>query len=256
MLIDLHLHTSRYSSCGKATPQEMLAGATAAGLDAVVITEHHTIWPLSELQLLRASFPRIRIFRGMEVTCDRGRADILVLGVSDPDVAVMGMRPDEIINRVHRAGGVAILAHPFRMRSSIPAELLATPPDAYEVMSLNMPAYARHQAPLLARLWPEAHQVACSDAHQVAGLGAYAILLDRPVANESELAAAVREGAFRLVVDEQKLRQRHPHWRAQQERVEALMAAGLSYQQIRRETGLSRALVRYVMAGGDLVGDA
>ena len=51
MIVDLHVHTSRYSGCGKSTPEEMVAAAQAAGIEAMVLTEHHIIWPEDEVFL-------------------------------------------------------------------------------------------------------------------------------------------------------------------------------------------------------------
>lgn len=253
MLIDVHLHTNRYSSCGRASPEEMIEGAIGAGLEAVVLTEHDMIWPLHELRVLRRAYPELRIFRGAEVTCNDSRADIIVLGVQDLDWVGQDRRPHQLLKRVHEAGGIGILAHPFRLAPSVPGEFLLSPPDAYEVVSLNMPSFARKRAETLEELWPNARPLAASDAHQVAGLGAYAISLAQDVANESELAAAIWEGAFRISTDLRRLRERYPHWQRIQERVRSLAEQGASYRHIRKETGYSREIVRYVIAGGDLI---
>ncbi|MHB0878015.1 MAG: PHP domain-containing protein [Anaerolineae bacterium] len=252
MLIDLHMHTSRYSACGKASPEEMVEAAIAAGLDAIQLTEHDRIWPLAEVQALRSRYPELRIFRGLEAYSDHSRADIIVLGVLEWTQPGGVLRPHEIVRLVHSLGGVAVLAHPFRLAASIPGELLLDPPDAYEVGSLNMPVFARERARQLQRLFPAARPVVASDAHQTAGVGAYAIELEQDVANEAELAAAVLAGEYRLSLNRERLRERAPHWQRIQERIGALASAGASYRQIRSETGYNRALVRHVMRGGDL----
>ena len=252
MLIDLHMHTSRYSNCGKATPEEMAEAAIAAGLDAIVLTEHDRVWPMAEARALNRRYPQIRVFRGVEAYSDGSRADIVVLGVLEWTQPGGVLRPHEIVRLVHGLGGVAILAHPFRLVGSIPGELLLAPPDAYAVGSLNMPVFARERARLLERLFPAALQVMASDAHQTAGVGAYAIELDGDVANEAELASAVAAGEFRLSFDRERLRERAPHWQRIQERIGTLASVGASFRQIREETGYHKALVRHVMAGGDL----
>lgn len=253
MLIDIHVHTSNYSGCGKASADEMAEAAVAAGLDAIVFTDHHVVWPDAEIRRVRQRHPGIRIFRGMEITCDGGRADIVVLGLLDQRVVRRDARPDEAMRRIHEGGGIGILAHPFRLARSVPAEFLAEPPDAYEVASLNMPTFARAQAPMLERMLPHSHPLMASDAHQTAGMGSYAVLLDGDAANEVELAAAIAEGAYRMCADPRRLQERQPHWQRIQERVRELEAAGASYRQIRRDTGYSRLMVRYLMGGGSLV---
>ena len=57
MRFDLHTHTNRYSACGKATPQEMMAGAIDHSLDGIVITEHNVLWSEEEINELRAALP-------------------------------------------------------------------------------------------------------------------------------------------------------------------------------------------------------
>jgi len=253
MLVDIHLHTTRYSQCAKCAPDAMMAAAEAAGLDGVVITEHHATWGDDEIDALRKAHPGLRIFRGMEVTTDRGRADVLVLGIPHPWGLYQGMRPDQAVRRIRQAGGASVLAHPFRLQSAVPAEFMAEPPDAYEVMSFNMLVFARRKAALLERLLPSAHPLVASDAHHTDGLGAYAIQLDDAVADEAELAEAVRTGAFRSVIDYRRLPERYPHWQRMQERVRALAGGGASLSQIRLETGYSHPMVQFLLDGGDLL---
>jgi hypothetical protein len=231
-----------------------MEAAQAAGLDAVVITEHHVTWSEDEIRALRRNHPGLRIFRGMEITTDGGRADIVVLGVDQPEVLERDMRPHDAVRRIHEAGGTAVLAHPFRLHGVIPAEFMIEPPDAYEAMSLNMPLFSRRQATTLERVMPSAHPLAASDAHRTLGLGAYAIRLEGEAANEAEVAAAVAAGEFRVVTDFGRLHERYPHWEQLQGRVRALAQAGGSLLTIQHETGYSRSLVRYVLEGGDLLG--
>ena len=253
MLIDIHVHTSRYSDCAHATPEEMVEAAIAAGLDAVVLTEHHVLWPAREIRVLRAAYPRLRIFRGIEITSDGGRADILAYGVPDERILKRDLRPDEAMRRIHNAGGAAVLAHPFRLAPHIPAEFLIAPPDAYEARSLNMPSFAQRRAATLEEVLPGAWPLVASDAHLPLALGAFAIELDGEAANEAELAAAIKSGAFRLRVDTRRLRQRYPHWQRIEARVRELDAEGASYRRIRKETGYTRAIIRHVLRGGSLI---
>ena len=67
MRFDLHTHTNRYSSCGRATPWEMMTAAIEHSLDGVVITEHDTLWGEAEIEELREAFPQLVILRGIEV---------------------------------------------------------------------------------------------------------------------------------------------------------------------------------------------
>ena len=113
MLIDLHVHTRRYSACGHADPEEMAAAAEAYGLDAMVITEHHVRWSEDELVDLQGAFPRVRLFAGVEITTERS-GDLLVIGASGRDWFRPRMPAEDVVAEAHARGGVVIAAHPFR----------------------------------------------------------------------------------------------------------------------------------------------
>ena len=44
MLVDIHIHTSRYSECSSLHPIDMAVAAKEAGLDGICLTEHQTVW--------------------------------------------------------------------------------------------------------------------------------------------------------------------------------------------------------------------
>jgi len=109
MRLDLHVHTTAYSACSVMSPDEMMIAAKDNGLDGICITEHNRIWSAEDARTL-AMKHGLPVFRGMEITTTGG--DILVFGLEEePD----GMwTPARLKEKVDRAGGVAIAAHPFR----------------------------------------------------------------------------------------------------------------------------------------------
>ncbi len=109
MKIDLHIHTTAYSKCSTMSPDELMMAARAAGLDGVCITEHDRIWTVQEARAL-AEKHGLPVFRGMEITTTGG--DILVFGMEEEPNHMW--TPADLKNRVNKAGGVAIAAHPFR----------------------------------------------------------------------------------------------------------------------------------------------
>jgi predicted metal-dependent phosphoesterase TrpH len=109
MKLDLHIHTTAYSSCSTMTPDQMAASAKAAGLDGICITEHNRIWDPKEAKSLSRKHG-LPIFRGMEVTTTGG--DILVFGMEEEPTGMW--TPADLKAKVDAAGGVAIAAHPFR----------------------------------------------------------------------------------------------------------------------------------------------
>lgn len=105
--LDLHVHTTRYSSCAEMSPEELLIRAKTAGLDGVVITEHGRNWPEADLAELGRRFDLV-VLGGVEVTTTAG--DVLVYG-SCPDFTSIPT-PDELVAAAPEAFLVA--AHPFR----------------------------------------------------------------------------------------------------------------------------------------------
>jgi predicted metal-dependent phosphoesterase TrpH len=204
LYIDLHVHTNRYSSCAAMSPQEMAAEALAVGLDAVVITEHNTIWSEDELADLQSEFPSLLILRGFEVSA-AGRHDILVYGVSDTTGFTRGMPPEEAVALAHERDGIAILAHPFRYQEELAAEVLAAPFDLCETRSVNIDPYHHELGSTLARHYgvPEVYN---SDGHHPVSLGSYYNKLHKSVSNMDELMDVLRRAAFTPMEQPERVR--------------------------------------------------
>ncbi|MFD7582528.1 CehA/McbA family metallohydrolase [Kitasatospora sp. NPDC059817] len=109
---DCHLHTVH--SDGRRLPEEVAAGARAAGLDFIVSTDHntsssHAVWgPLAGPDLL--------IIPGEEITTRNGHW--LALGLEAGQFVDWRYRSrDEeyprFVRQVHRAGGLVVPAHPY-----------------------------------------------------------------------------------------------------------------------------------------------
>lgn len=110
---DLHLHTVH--SDGQRTPEEVVTGAVAAGLDFVVSTEHNTS-SASGVWGAVLNTDRLLVIDGEEVTTRGGH------------FVAAGLRPGQWIDwryraadgalprflrQIHQVGGVAIAAHPY-----------------------------------------------------------------------------------------------------------------------------------------------
>jgi predicted metal-dependent phosphoesterase TrpH len=109
MKLDLHIHTTAYSSCSRMSPDEMMKAAVAAGLDGVCITEHSRVWRQEDADALRRKHG-IAVFRGMEVTTTAG--DILAFGLYEPPPKLL--TPEELRLMADERGALLIAAHPFR----------------------------------------------------------------------------------------------------------------------------------------------
>jgi len=102
--IDLHVHTCYSKDCA-TTLDEVVLHAKNKGLDGVAITDHDTIEGALELMKNRTN---LIIIPGIEVSTKQGH--ILGLDVTAPIPPQLGAM--ETIEQIHRAGGIAIAAHP------------------------------------------------------------------------------------------------------------------------------------------------
>jgi len=111
--VELHCHTSRYSGCARAAPEEMLKALIEVGYGAVYLTEHDTVWPEDTLSELQERFPQIRVFPGVELTVGTSDfAHLLVLGTNDP--SYLDVQDEwEVVARARSEGHLTVLAHGF-----------------------------------------------------------------------------------------------------------------------------------------------
>jgi predicted metal-dependent phosphoesterase TrpH len=195
MLIDLHVHTTRYSSgCSVLEPQVMVQAALRAGLRGVALSEHQCAWSQEELAELRGQ--GLRVFAGREV--HMGDLHVLIFGIEGPPPAAAD--GPALARTVREMGGAAILAHPFRWgdwhrRPLEELERIWRPFDAVEALSGNM-LPRECQA---ARIAAEALSLPFtggSDAHAPAEVGRYHTSFLDDIETEADLVAALRAGRF------------------------------------------------------------
>jgi hypothetical protein len=112
---DGHLHTVH--SDGRRTPTELAAAARAAGLDFIVSTEHNT--PSASLQWGEHAGADLLIVNGEEVTTRSGHWPAWNLPVGKwidwRYRAQERLELHRFVDEVHRAGGLAVAAHPFAL---------------------------------------------------------------------------------------------------------------------------------------------
>ena len=141
ILLDCHAHTRIYSSCSRLAPDELCSLALQRGLTGQVITEHRHQWPENDLDELRAAFPALRIYGGVEYTLQEGYDVVCITGPIRLDLP-----PYPHLEGLYR--GIApysgqiftFVAHPYRYRDNTPAELeeILTVVDAIEMNSVNI----------------------------------------------------------------------------------------------------------------------
>jgi predicted metal-dependent phosphoesterase TrpH len=191
MKLDLHLHTTRHSPDSNMTPEALLRRAGELQLDGVVITEHDWLWTEVELDDLRARAPDLLILAGIEVSSFEGH--VLVYGVADPFAVPHGIGIAELCREVHRQGGAAVAAHPFRWGQKFDEILRRAHPelDGLELMTSNMDADGRRRAAVIRTEYRLAG-LGNSDAHHEDTLGCCYTVFPDTVRNLQDVVKAIR----------------------------------------------------------------
>jgi predicted metal-dependent phosphoesterase TrpH len=207
MLIDLHTHTLPLSDDSELTPDELIEHAKSAGLDAICLTEHDAFWNDDDIAALCRKHDFL-VLPGVEINTEEEH--LLVFGLKK---WILGMtRAAFVMDLVEKAGGVVIVAHPFRRRilksedpenrryyrelnRSCENPFYGTV-DALEVSnargSERQNAFSRELAQRL-----KLREVAGSDAHKTKDIGRIATFFEREVSTIEELIAELKAGRFR-----------------------------------------------------------
>ncbi len=200
MLLDLHIHTSRYSrSCSVLGVREIAPRIRRAGLDGFCITEHDVAWSKVEIESLAAEDDSrgLVILTGREATCREGHVLIFGLKKRPP----VNLPAAELTAWVRDRDGVSVLAHPFRFGAGLNDD----PERVYRLWSLFDAVEALTPSHL-----PEENEralalgerfgstlVAGSDAHTTEHLGDWATEFSCPIRDLGDLIEAIRRGACR-----------------------------------------------------------
>lgn len=134
---NFHLHTT--ASDGKLTPIELIQQTLAIGLRGLAITDHHSVagFRQAESYLTSVDLDSFeqkylpQLWTGTEITSKLMEVEVHILGYGfNPEHPAIkpylqGERPlgkaaqaTEVIQSIHQAGGLAVLAHPERYRRS------------------------------------------------------------------------------------------------------------------------------------------
>lgn len=204
MKIDLHVHTSERSHCGRSPQERIAAAALRYGLDAIVLSDHDRLAPPQDLMDLNEKFAPLKIFGGIEVTVENEH--VVVIGVRDPRLETAELTYPELHALVRAQEGYLFLAHPYRFWDRLSFDISVLPPDAIEVNSANMGAVDKEKVKrLLAETGCAA--VTTSDAHQERMVGLYYVELQSSPASGPELAAALRQNTHYLCRAESRIRE-------------------------------------------------
>ncbi|MCU0541377.1 MAG: PHP domain-containing protein [Oscillatoriaceae cyanobacterium Prado104] len=136
---NFHLHT--VSSDGRLQPEQLMAQAAAIGLKGLAITDHHSTQGFDRAQIWLDNWKwqnpdKINaapsLWTGVEISADLLNNEVHILGFAfDPEHLslapyLQGKDTEgtddypaaKVIEAIHQAGGLAVLAHPCRYRST------------------------------------------------------------------------------------------------------------------------------------------
>ena len=192
LTVELHAHSAA-SYDGRDPVEFLLEQAAAVGLDALAVTDHDTFEASQRAAELAPEFGLVGI-PGMEVTSDAGH--VLALGISEAIPA--GLSFEDTLDRIHEAGGIAVVPHPFQKSRSgvapnITAEHLASA-DAIEVYNSRL---LTGRANRKAKAFAQRHdlpQTAGSDAHISELVGQAVTAVDAEAATADAIIDAIRAG--------------------------------------------------------------
>ncbi|MEG0817472.1 MAG: PHP domain-containing protein [Cetobacterium sp.] len=188
MLVDLHIHESKYSLDSHVSLENIVAEAKSKGLDGIAITDHDDMQIKEEAKAL-SELLNYPIFVGVEYLTLEG--DIVAFGI---DQVPEGRIPaQEFIDIVKVAGGVCIAAHPFRNNNrGLENNLnIVKGLAGIEGFNGNTDKLSNLKAVETAKKLG-IQTVGSSDAHHQHEVGKYATKLPFKVANIEELIEAIK----------------------------------------------------------------
>lgn len=198
MKADLHVH-SAYSEDGKQTVAEILERCHALGFGALAITDHNAIGSWEEAA--RENRYGLILVRAVEVTTSEGH--LLAFGVSGPVPSGRGVQ--ETIDLVHRDGGIAVAAHPYRAWSGLGEKnVLKGTFDGVETINGRSPRWSNARASRLAKKL-NVGEMGGSDAHHSSSMGRTFTIVPDDCATERDVVNAIRERRTRAEGDGRSL---------------------------------------------------
>ena len=204
MLIDLHTHTLPWSDDSNLELPELIHQAKQAGLDGICLTEHDWFWDKDALVKMSQEHDFL-ILPGVETNTDDGH--FLVFGVEEYNFGMW--RTENLRYVVNEAGGVMILAHPYRRQYHIGEDIHAAVEqccqkpffrhvDLIEVLNGRASEMQNKFAQELCRKL-NLKGIGSSDAHSISDIPSSATLFEREISNVEELITELKAGRFRAV---------------------------------------------------------
>lgn len=115
IFVDFHVH-SIYSFDSLMSLQEILRDAKNKELQGIAITDHNTIEGALKAQKLNRD-PELTVIIGAELKTEVGE----IIGIFLKD-RIFSKKIREVIDEIHSQGGLVILPHPYKYKSTISSD--------------------------------------------------------------------------------------------------------------------------------------
>lgn len=198
MIIDTHLHESKYSSDSYLSLTDAIETAKSLGLDAICVTDHDNNDLKNDIGLSKKVNDMLVIV-GAEILTFQG--DILVFGVDN--IPKNMIHAEELLEIVKKNNGVAISAHPFRNNNRGLGEYIRKVKDnLHAVEAFNASTLPHHN--LCAYTLATELGIPCSgagDAHVAKQVGKYATYFNDSIRDEKDFIEAIKSKDFCPVIN-------------------------------------------------------
>jgi predicted metal-dependent phosphoesterase TrpH len=183
---DLHVHTI-YSKDSLITPKDLVYYAKKRGLNAVAVTDHNQLEGAYKI----AKGTDFLIIPGMEVSSRDGH--IVALNVHE--LIPRGFSAVETVERIHKAGGVAIACHPYVQFKGCLREKVCATFDAIEVINARAFPFKNsiRKAEVSAKKFGLS-RVAGTDAHYGPQIGYGYTVIEAAESSVEAIAKAIVDG--------------------------------------------------------------
>ena len=213
-LYETHLHTCEASACGKVHGEDYISYMMAKGYSGMIVTDHffngNTCVPedlpwKERIEIYASGYERalkaaegkdFLVMFGVEINFNKD--EYLLYGIDKDwliaNECIMDMTRHELLEAVHKAGGIMIQAHPYRERDYLEdIKLAPTACDGVEVYnaanSANMNALGYEYCTKLGL-----PMTAGSDIHYFNDKSMGGMLFEKKIESVKDYAAAVKAG--------------------------------------------------------------
>ena len=191
MLIDMHTHTSVFSTDSNLLPHDALVKAAERGVDGVLLTEHDVLWPADRVARLSEQVG-ILVLSGVEVTTELGH--VLVYGLTEAFPRITDSK--RLRDYCNERDALMYLAHPARDPGLRVPKAAMELFDGVEGLNGCDGPLQNQSASSRGRTRP-LPPIGGSDSHALHEVGTAATEFEANIKSLADLMSALRSGDYR-----------------------------------------------------------